>query len=153
MPSFTTRRLDPDRVALAVDALCVGVTRPILIHTEDEPATTFDDVPFGLFCTPLVELTTIEDTVKVLSRIRVPGGWRLAGLCAPTSIRVPTPVNGGTRRLDAWIIHVVSASGAAASRLGVPDALELSGPTGAIDATHPLHACLARLVREHRTHR
>jgi hypothetical protein len=138
---------DPDRVALAVDALCVGAQSPILIHAEDDPDSNPGAAPFALFCTPLTELTTIADTLAVLGEVTVPDGWRLSGLCAPTSIRVPTRTNGGSRRLDAWIIHVVDASGAAASRLCVPDALELSGPTTSIDAAHPLHRCLRRLVR------
>jgi hypothetical protein len=137
---------DPERVALAVDALCVGAHHPILIHAEDDPDATPDAVPFALFCTPLAALTTIADTLAVLGAVTVPEGWRLAGLCAPTTIRVPASTNGGTTRLDAWIIHVVTASGAAASRLCVPAALELSGPTPRIDAAHPLHRCLRRLV-------
>lgn len=139
---------DPERIALAVDALCVGAARPILIHAEDDPGVKEVAAPFALFCTPL-ELDTIADTLAVLGAVTVPDGWRLAGLCAPTTIRVPTPINGGTRRLDAWVIHVVAESGACASRLCVPEALELSGPTAMIDAAHPLHRCLRRLL--HRT--
>jgi hypothetical protein len=138
---------DPDRVALAVDALCVGAERPILIHAEDDPDSRPDAAPFALFCTPLTELTTIADTLAVLGAVTVPDGWRLAGLCAPTTIRVAASTNGSADRLDAWIIHVVASSGAAASRLCVPGALELSGPTAEIDAAHPLHRCLRRLVR------
>ena len=147
MSTGTIQLPAPERVALAVDALCAGTAHPILIHAEDDPVTAQDAVPFALFFTPLVDLTTIADTVAVLGRVRVPDGWRLAGLCAPTTIRVPAVTNGGDRRLDAWIIHVVSATGDAASRLCVPAALDVSGPTGAIDATHPLHRCLRRLTR------
>ncbi|HET8930533.1 MAG TPA: hypothetical protein VFN21_07750 [Acidimicrobiales bacterium] len=142
---------DPERVALAVDAMCVGAARPILIHVEDDPASEENATPFALFCTPLVELDTIADTLAVLGAVTVPDGWRLAGLCAPTTIRVPTLIDGGTRRLDAWVIHVVAESGAGASRLCVPEAHDLSGPTTMIDATHPLHRCLHRLVRAPRT--
>lgn len=138
---------DPGRVALAVDALCVGSTHPVLVHTElDVVSDREAPPPFAVCCTPLAELASLADTVAVLSAVAVPKGWRVAGLCAPTSIRCRGA--GGPRPgpLRAWMIHVVDRSGAAATRLCVPDALELSGATDPVDPDHPLHRCLLRLT-------
>ncbi len=138
---------DPARVALAVDALCVGASHPVLVHTEVDVVSDREaPPPFALCCTPLTELSGLADTVAVLSAVAVPEGWWLAGLCAPTSIDRRGAGEPRTGRHAAWMIHVVDRSGAAATRLCVPDALELSGAADPVDPDHPLHRCLRRLT-------
>ncbi len=113
----------------------------MLAHLSREPDP--DDGPgaFGLDCTPLSELHTISETTRVLERVRTPGGWAVAALCAPTLIHVR---NDPSRRHRAWFVHVVTRDGQRASRLSVPADHTLSGPStvphGRIDR------CLARFV-------
>ena len=137
---------DPERIALAVDALCVGSSVPVLIHAEDDPSFG-SECPFGLFCTPLAMLKDLDETIAIIGALSPPEHWRLAGLCAPTTIRVSEDATVVPHRFKSWIIHVVAESGGSASRLAVPDAIELSGPLSVIDHGHALHQCLARLVR------
>lgn len=137
---------DLERVALAVDSLCVGSPDPILIHAESEPLRSGDVASSALFFTPLPELTSLNETIRVLSAVTVPDDWRLAGLCAPTTIRVPLTEPSPAVRMPGWIVHVVSPSGSSASRLCIPQALELSGPTTSIDEEHALHRCLCGLL-------
>ncbi len=137
---------DLDRVALAIDALCVGTYVPVLVHAEVDRPADHPTSSYGLFCDPLTELETLEQTVAVLARVSPPGHWDLAALCAPTVI-APTSNERELGRVGAWLIHVVAARGRAASRLGVPGAHELSGPTSGIGPDHVVDRCLRRLIQ------
>lgn len=137
---------DPERIATAVDALYAGCAEPTLVHSEDDPTTDVAQRPFALVCTPLVGLDSLSDAVTVLEAVHIAQRWRLVGLCAPTTIRVPASVTGSSVRFDAWFIHVVCADGATASRLAVPGAPELSGPTSSLDPVEALDRCLRRLL-------
>lgn len=138
---------DPERIALAVDTLCVGSPHPILVHAEDEPTTPPVERAFAFFFTPLGNIGSIADVIAVLHGVSVPVGWRVAGICAPITLRIPGRPRRPESGIDAWIVHVVTDRGLSASRLAVPSALDLSGAIPPVSAEHPLHRGLARLVR------
>lgn len=133
--------LDPARIALAIDALCVGSMHPVLAHVSAEPRPAGCDGAFGLYCTPLHELDTIEEVTVVLEAVTIPSGWLAAALCAPTSVRVSDVPSG---RRAAWFVHVVTRDHGRASRLAVPGDHSLSGP--ATVPRHRLDRCLGRFV-------
>ncbi|MBS1846973.1 MAG: hypothetical protein JST73_01740 [Actinobacteria bacterium] len=135
--------LDPARFALAIDAICVGCVDPILIHVETEPERR--RAAAAIFCTPLEGLGSLDATLDVLGALRVPARWRVAGLCAPVTVHLRDDVDTASS-LGAWIVHVVDDHGGAASRLCVPDRLDVSGPMNALDSGTRLHRCLDRLV-------
>lgn len=145
MSPFIPRGRDAARVALAVDALCVGTDCPVLVHVSTE-ARASDDAAFGLVCTPLTGLRTLDTAITVLERFSSPTNWTVAGLCSPTSIRF----SGGHR--GAWFIHIVTRAGQRASRLCVPGEHELSGPVRGPRAGHRLDRCLGDLVGATRPH-
>lgn len=140
---FTEASQGAARLALAIDALCVGTPWPILVHGCSEGRPPGAIGALGLYCTPLDELSTLDAVTTVLEQVTRPVGWRIAGVCSPTTIRA-------TRRIGshptAWFVHVVTAGGDRASRLCVPDELSLSGPTTPGVAVDRLDRCLRRLV-------
>ncbi len=138
--------LDVTRVALAVDAMTVGTPGPILVHAETDPAVDPPERPFGLFLTPLAGLETLDDALVVLQRITVPRRWCLAGLSAPTVLRLPNGTADADRTYPAWFIAVLTGSGARATRLAVPGAPEVSGPADELESADRIDRCLRHLL-------
>ena len=141
-----TPSCDLARVALAVDALTVGIEWPTLVHVDRGP-DPFDRaaiVEIGL--TPLTGATSLPDVMTTLAGWCAPPTWYAVGVSAPASLRSTRAHGLDVRCRPARVVHVIGRGGERSTRLSVPDEPRLSGPTDGLPADSPLDRCLRRVL-------
>ena len=147
-------RSDPPRLqgrdltclALAVDALTLGTTWPTFVHVDlgPDPSDCAAIVEVGL--TPLLGAQNLTEVVAALAGWSAPRTWYVIGVAAPASLR-STAARGQLRGdRSAIVVHLVGRSGERTTRLSVPDAPQLSGPTEGFPVDSPLDRCLQRVL-------
>jgi hypothetical protein len=133
-------------VALAVDALTLGTTWPTFVHVDlgPEPSDHAAIVEVGL--TPLPGAASLAEVMAALAGWRAPRTWYVIGVAAPASLR--SLASGGQLlgERPAVIVHLVGRRGERATRLSVPDAPRLSGPTDGFPVGSPLDRCLQQVL-------
>jgi hypothetical protein len=133
-------------LALAVDALTLGSTWPTFVHVDlgPEPSDRAAIVEIGL--TPLPGAENLTDAMAALDGWCAPRRWYVVGVTAPATLRSTDA--GGHLRGDraAIVVHLVGRRGERATRLSVPDAPRLSGPTDGFPVDSPLDRCLQRVL-------
>lgn len=114
-----------DRIAIAVDALTFGSTRPLLVHVagpvmNSQPG---DHEPTVLGIDPweATELDRLEQPEAFAAT--APQAWSVLGIVAPVSVATDHVSRGAhnNSQRDGWLVHLVDRQGRSSTRIWSQD--------------------------------